>query len=109
MLLYEVQLQIPEAIFPEWQRWMESVHIPDVLATGCFAGFMMAESLDAAEGFRACTIWYALPSPAAWKRYQQEFAPALQQDHRQRFPQVQASRRMLRVVAGTIQWNDAGE
>jgi len=106
MLLYEVQLQIPAAIFPQWKHWMESAHIPDVLATGCFTGYVMAESLESVGDTNQCTVWYVLPSLTAWDRYQQQFAPVLQQEHRQRFPQVRASRRMLRVVTGMIQWND---
>lgn len=36
MIIYSVTIAIQASIEPEWVEWMNKIHIPDVLRTGCF-------------------------------------------------------------------------
>ena len=38
MIIYSVTITIEAAIDHEWLDWMQRVHVPDVLRTGCFGG-----------------------------------------------------------------------
>lgn len=37
MIIYSVTIAIQASIESEWVDWMNRVHVPDVLRTGCFA------------------------------------------------------------------------
>ena len=36
MFVYNVTVNIDNDVAAEWLQWMQKVHIPDVLSTGCF-------------------------------------------------------------------------
>ncbi len=101
MLIYELQLSVPKTIVAQWRHWMETVHIPDLLNTRCFCGFTFAEAHQG-QADTHFVLWYYLPSEQAWQRYQQQFAARLRQEHRQKFPQVQATRQLLRLINGAL-------
>ena len=42
MIIYNVTINIEEAATAEWLAWMQETHIPDVIATGKFAGKFVA-------------------------------------------------------------------
>jgi hypothetical protein len=39
MVLYNVTVSVAHSLAEEWKQWMKEVHIPDVMATGCFTGY----------------------------------------------------------------------
>lgn len=85
-MLYVVHISVDADRLAEWTSWMYDVHIPDVLATGCFAWGVVArvpESDTAAR--RAYRIEYLAHGADALARYQRDHAPALQHDHTSRF------------------------
>ena len=96
-MLYIVHVQIDRAVAAQWATWMTQEHLPDVLATGCFEWALMSrdESSDTPthEGHR---FSYLAKDLDAWERYQARFAPALRQDHIDRFgAHAIASRELL--------------
>ena len=36
MIIYNVTCHMDLALAEEWLRWMQEIHIPEVMATGCF-------------------------------------------------------------------------
>lgn len=50
MIVYNVTTMVHPARAEEWLGWMREVHIPQIMATGCFTDFRMLRLLDADEG-----------------------------------------------------------
>ena len=100
-MLYTVYIAVDEDRADEWEEWLEDVHIPDVMDTGCFAHATMAR--DAAHDTphrRAYRIVYTARSEAAFDEYQQHHVDALQADHTERYEGAfEASRDILPVLA----------
>jgi hypothetical protein len=100
MIIYSVTVHIQPEIESEWVAWMQSVHIPDVLRTGCFTGCRMHKLLDATAEERAYVMQYDCRSLADYHRYRDEFAPALQKDHSERYAgRFRGARQLLERIA----------
>jgi hypothetical protein len=98
-VLYCVDVRVEAAAASAWRQWMASRHIPEVVATGCFASafFTLAGADGDAELY---TMIYVAPRAADLERYRAVFAPALQADHLQHFgAHVTTTRRELEVIA----------
>jgi hypothetical protein len=37
MFIYNVTIQVTWAIHEQWLEWMTTIHMPEVVATGCFS------------------------------------------------------------------------
>ncbi|MGC5301865.1 DUF4286 family protein, partial [Escherichia coli] len=61
MLIYNVTTKITHAIHEDWLPWMRDIHIPDVLATGCFtkANILRLLDIDDSEGPTYAIQYYA--------------------------------------------------
>lgn len=85
MLLYNVTLIIEEASEGAWLKWMKEEHIPAVLATGAFVSNRLLKVLDSPnEGVTYCSQYIA-EGISDYENYQNQFAPALQQEMEARF------------------------
>lgn len=100
-MVYIVSIRIDADIADDWKQWMEEVHVPDVMETGCFASAAMARDADRdSEERRAYRIVYRAHSREAYEEYVAAHADALQADHTERYRgQFEASRQLLPVVA----------
>jgi hypothetical protein len=78
MLLYNVTINIDEQVADEWVIWMKTVHIPEVMATGCFTESRLLRIFGEEQGGRAYAAQYHCPSSEIFDQYQRDFAPALQ-------------------------------
>lgn len=89
-VIYEVTARVDDALAYDYERFMIEVHIPEVVATGCF---LHAELHQGGEGqFRAA---YHAASHHEVDRYLADFAPALRARTTARFPTgVTLSRRV---------------
>lgn len=98
-MLYVVFVAIDRDLADAWTTWMRETHVPDVLATGCFADALMLrdEAADTPErlGWR---FVYRAHDADALARYQANFAAALQADHTDRFAGTFDARRELLPV-----------
>lgn len=97
---YIVHVAIDDEVHDAWLAWMLDHHIPEVVATGCFAEALACrdEARDV-PGRRAYAFTYRALDSAAWERYAAEHAPALQRDHTERFEgRFTASRELLPIV-----------
>jgi hypothetical protein len=82
MIAYEVTVDVDEALVEGYIAYMEAQHIPEILATGCFA---VAE-LDRATATRFRQRYLAA-TLADLERYLEDHAPRLRRDYAERFPE----------------------
>ncbi len=85
MIIYNVTVNIDDNIRDEWLRWMKDVHIPDVMRTGCFTEHRFLKLLVKEESGTSYSIQYSCKTMDDFNRYQKEFAPTLQQKHKEKF------------------------
>lgn len=80
MIIYNVTIKVEAAIASEWLQWMQQVHIPEVIATGCFTHAVMVRLLDIddTEG-PTYAVQYHAESKANYNRYIDKFAEELRQ------------------------------
>ena len=100
MTIYAVTITVLPDIEAEWLDWMKRVHVPDVLRTGCFLECHIYKVSDADGDDRSYVLQYHCRSPEEYQRYRENFAPALQQEHSDKFTgRFRASRQLLKEVA----------
>ncbi|MFT5750965.1 MAG: phosphoribosylamine-glycine ligase [Flavobacteriales bacterium] len=81
MIIYNVTINIEEAVTTEWLSWMQEKHIPAVLATGKFTKALMTKVLVEEEmGGHTFSIQYSCPDKATLEAYYAEDADRLQGD-----------------------------
>ena len=85
MIIYNVTVNIDNSVHDEWLKWMKEKHIPDVLKTGCFTENKMLKLLVEEESGTSYSIQYSCKTIDEFNRYQKEFAPKLQEEHRKRY------------------------
>ncbi len=99
MILYNVTVSVDESVHQDWLQWMREVHIPEVLATGCFLESRLSRILAEEDGGVTFSVMYLSPSQEMYDEYQQKYAPKLQSDHSQRYQgKFAAFRTILNVV-----------
>lgn len=100
-ILYNVTVKIESSLFEEWLIWMRNVHIPDVMATGCFESYKLTRILgDDDEHGVGFAIQYLAADMASIKYYQDNFAQKLQKEHTERYQnKYVAFRTLMRVEA----------
>jgi hypothetical protein len=85
MYIYNVTTSIDQEIVTEWVQWMKEIHIPEVVATGCFSEGRLCRIIGASEGGKTFAAQYIFPNLTTYHRYQKEFAPALQAKTKEKF------------------------
>ncbi len=85
MFIYNVTVNIADDIHTEWLAWMKEKHIVDVMKTGCFVNNRILKVLYVEDEGRTYSIQYSFLEMADIEKYQKEFAPALQTEHKQKF------------------------
>jgi Domain of unknown function (DUF4286) len=100
MIIYSVTIAIQAGIESEWVDWMKSVHVPDVVRTGCFSECRFHRVLGSEGDEPNYVMQYQCRSVEEYHRYQDNFAPALQKEHSDRFAgKFRGSRQLLEEVA----------
>jgi hypothetical protein len=96
MIIYSVTITVEAAIEREWLDWMRQVHVPDVLRTGCFRKATIYRLVEPKSDEPTFVIQYQCASIAEYRRYRDDFAPALQKEHSDRFSgRFRAARQIL--------------
>ena len=99
MILYSVTIILQASIESEWLDWMSRVHVPDVLRTGCFSECRIYKVIDSQSNEPTYMLQYVCRSLEEYHRYRDNFAPALQKDHSDRFAgRFRASRQILEEI-----------
>lgn len=82
MITYEVTVTVRADLVPAYEQFMRQRHVPDLLATGAFAGASFSRSAPGRYRIR-----YEALDREALDRYLREHAPRLRQDVLERFPE----------------------
>ncbi|MAN58703.1 MAG: hypothetical protein CMC08_02575 [Flavobacteriaceae bacterium] len=78
MYIYNVTLNIEEAIHDQWLDWMKNQHIPAMLATQKFTSALMTRvQVEEDMGGITYSVQYRTDSKETLQRYYDEDAPAL--------------------------------
>jgi len=85
MYIYNVTVNIEESVQQDWLNWMKEVHIPEVLATGCFVDSRLSQVMVEEEQGITYSIQYRLEDLKQLEEYRQKFASRLQLEHRARY------------------------
>lgn len=101
MILYNVTVQTEPEIEAEWVDWMETEHIPELLATGLFEEArlcrMTGQQEDSAPTYAA---QYLFASQTQYDTYVSDFAPTMRQSGIDRFgSRFVAFRTVLEVLS----------
>ena len=100
MIIYKVEITVEAAIELEWLDWMKRVHVPDVVRTGCFTECRIYKVIEAAPGDPVYVMQYHCRSLEEYHRYRDNFAPALQKEHTDRFAgRFRGARQLLEEIA----------
>ena len=100
MVVYSVSVTIDAAVESTWLDWMTRVHVPEVVATGCFSDCRIHKVIEAEPGDSTYVLQYRAASLDEYHRYRDTFAAALQKDHTDRFAgRFRASRQLLEEIA----------
>ena len=100
MTIYSVTIAIQASIESEWVEWMKNVHVPDVLKTGCFSECRIHKSVGAGADEPTYVLQYSCSSLEEYHRYRDNFAPALQKEHSDRFSgRFRGSRQVMEEIA----------
>jgi hypothetical protein len=78
MIIYNITIKIDWSIAEDWLDWMQNIHIPEVLETGCFDKHQLVRLLqvDEVEGPTYAAQYYAT-TLTKYDAYMQYYAPAL--------------------------------
>lgn len=84
-IIYNVTVNVDESIHDEWLNWIK-IHIPQVLATGCFleARFTRVLTDEQIEGI-TYSIQYKAKNRQSLQEYYDKHADRLRQDGRIKF------------------------
>ena len=98
MIIYNVTVSLLDpTIHEEWLNWMKTKHIPDVMDTGCFLSNKICKLL--ADGEITYAIQYTCKDLATLEKYQTEFSPSLQEEHKKKYKgKFGAFRSLLEIV-----------
>ena len=100
MIIYHVTISLEASIEAEWIEWMQQTHIPDVLGTGCFSECRFRKAVDVEATEPVYVMQYSCRSLEQYHRYRDNFAPALQKDHFDRFSgRFRGARLLLEEIA----------
>lgn len=93
MLIYEITVTVDEALIAVYEKYMTERHIPDLLATGNFAGAFFAKNGNVYR------ISYHADSREQFDAYIENHAERLRADFAEHFPTgVEVSRQVLEIV-----------
>jgi hypothetical protein len=87
MIVYNVTCSMEKSMAPEWLDWMKQVHIPEVMATGCFQDYKILKLITNVPDDPGINIaiQYRAASLGHYYRYRDEFAPILQKKTQEKY------------------------
>lgn len=85
MYIYNVTLSVDKAVHDEWLKWMQEVHMPDVMKTKCFVDCRMLKVLNVEDEGVTYSAQYTFLEMSDMEEYQASHAPRLQKDALDKF------------------------
>lgn len=104
MIIYNVTINIHESVHNQWLDWMQTKHIPEILATKKFSSARIVKVLIEEEmGGTTYSVQYTTDSKATLQKYYDEDAPAFREEGLQLFgDKMLAFRTELELVSEHI-------
>lgn len=101
MLIYNVTTKVDWSIAEEWTTWMQQIHIPQIIGTGCFVKSQFARLLevDEEEGPTYATQYFA-PSKSEYDSYLATYASGFRDEIFEKWGNKFISFRSLMEVIG---------
>ena len=99
-IIYNVTVKIDADVHDDWLKWMQEIHIPDVMNTGLFLENKICRLLtvDDSDGY-TYAFQYICPNMEAFEKYQSDHAAALQKDHTEKYKdKFVAFRTMMEIL-----------
>jgi Domain of unknown function (DUF4286) len=104
MLIYNVTVTVDIDVHREWLTWMTETHIADVMLTGMFISYRLNRLLSHEHNdSEIYTVQYLVKDMPTLQHYLENFAPALQRDHKERF---EGRYQVFRTVMELIDHNE---
>lgn len=87
MILYNVTVNVEQAVEQEWLDWMRGEHMLDVINTGLFqtAKVFRLLNVEQSEGTSTYAVQYFAKSQEDYQTYERDHADALRQTHLEKF------------------------
>lgn len=86
MILYNVTTKVDNEIHDEWLKWMQEVHIPDVLKTGMFVEGKICRIITNKEpDGTSYAVQYLCNNMATFHKYEVQYSKALREDYAAKF------------------------
>jgi len=99
MIIYNVTVSVEKSVKEDWLKWMQEVHIPEVMATGVFLKSQINRVMVQGDSDNTFAIAYTCDSMKNLHQYQVNFAPELQQKHVARYgDKAVAFRTLMEVI-----------
>lgn len=101
MIIYNVTVNVEEAVHEEWVQWMRDVHIPDMIGTGKFSGARMVKVLVEEEmGGITYSVQYYADTRSDLENYYSDDAERMRGEALKKFPnKFLAFRTELEVIS----------
>ena len=100
MIIYNVTTKVDWSIHEAWVKWMQEIHIPEIMHTGCFTGNSLLRLLevDESEGPTYAAQYHA-HSKADYNRYIELHSSVLRQSaHHQWGNKIISFRSLMEVI-----------
>lgn len=99
MYIYNVTINIDNATHNEWLVWMQEIHIPEVMKTGCFIDNRMLKVLNVDDEGTTYSVQYTFLNMSDMEEYKQKYASTLQKQTMDKFKdKFVAFRTLLEIV-----------
>ena len=99
MYIYNVTISVDPSSHDEWKKWMQEVHIPDVMKTGCFIDSRMLKVLHVEDEGITYSVQYTFLNMEDMDEYKAKHGPRLQKDALDKFKdKFVAFRTLLEIV-----------
>jgi len=85
MFIYNVTVSIDPELEQDWLTWMQQIHIPEVLQTGCFMQNKILKVITDVDSGATYSIQYFYELESDIETYRNNFAPDLQRKHLEKF------------------------
>ena len=96
MIVYNVTTGVDKEVETEWLQWMLKEHIPHVMETNLFVSYKIFRVLSQQDdGGVSYSVQYSAKSMDDVHRYIHQHAPALREEHQQKFGERQVSFRTI--------------
>jgi hypothetical protein len=100
MIIYNVTVSVEESIKSDWIKWMQEVHIPEVMAAGIFTKAQINRVIAQEDSDNTYAIAYTCSTMKDLHQYQIIFSPELQQKHVTRYGDKAVAFRTIMEVIG---------